>query len=305
MAELRRKDRPTQSVVLEPDHLIGRGSQCSLRVNHGYVSAQHAVIRWTGKIWEILDRGGRNGTYLNGSILQAKRAYCLGLGDRIAFGHIEEEWQLTNADAPEIMVVDLETGESPLGSDGMICIPSAEEPRFVVFRDRDGSWKLEQPDREVVALHQGAVFVVAGRSYRFCCPEAVATTASAVENTPAPPVALFSVSSDEEFVEFSLEFPTHHVALGSRSHNYMLLTLARARLNDRAAGVAESSCGWLYKEALADGLAMTPQQIDGEVFRIRKHLAQSGLQQAADIIERRPRTKQIRFGIASIRVAKS
>jgi hypothetical protein len=56
------------------------------------------------------------------------------------------------------------------------------------------------------------------------------------------------------------------------------------------------------KDALADGFKITPQQIDGEVFRIRKHFAQHGLAESATIIERRPRTKQIRLGLGQVRV---
>jgi hypothetical protein len=110
------------------------------------------------------------------------------------------------------------------------------------------------------------------------------------------------VSSDEDFVELSLEYPQRSVPLGSRSHNYLLLTLARQRLADRAAGLAEPSCGWMDKEQLADGFKITPQQVDGEVFRIRKHFSQHGLPEATTIIERRPRTKQIRVGVAELQV---
>jgi hypothetical protein len=305
VAVLRKKNQPHQSRVLEPDHLVGRGPQCSLRLPHEYVSAQHAVIRWNGEAWEVLDRGGRNGTYLNGQALRAGQSNQLRAGDQLAFGNLEEEWILLDTGAPDVMLVDVETSEALLASDGMVCVPSAEEPQFIVFRDRDGAWKFEQPDRDAAPLYQGTVFVVNGRSYRFCCPEAVSSTANTTDSERPPAVAVFFVSSDEEFVEFFLEFPSKRVELGSRSHNYMLVTLARSRLDDRAAGVPESSCGWIYKEALADALSMTPQQIDGEVFRARRHLAQNGRVEASDLIERRPRTKQIRFGIANIRIEKT
>ena len=56
------------------------------------------------------------------------------------------------------------------------------------------------------------------------------------------------------------------------------------------------------KDELADGFKMTPQQVDGEVFRIRKHFGQHGLPESTTVIERRPRTKQIRLGVALIRI---
>jgi hypothetical protein len=97
---------------------------------------------------------------------------------------------------------------------------------------------------------------------------------------------------------------TKVVQLGHRSHNYLLLLLARARQNDAEAGVSETSCGWMYKEDLANALHMTPAQIDGEIFRIRRHFARHGLPEAATIIERRNRTNQLRIGVAQIRISR-
>ncbi|HEY6078750.1 MAG TPA: FHA domain-containing protein, partial [Polyangiaceae bacterium] len=73
MAELRRTDG-TRSCLLMNEHLIGRGPQCALRLSAAYVSTQHALIRWDGHAWELLDRGSRNGTLLNGSLLEPGRA---------------------------------------------------------------------------------------------------------------------------------------------------------------------------------------------------------------------------------------
>jgi hypothetical protein len=99
-----------------------------------------------------------------------------------------------------------------------------------------------------------------------------------------------------------LEYERRRIALGTRGHNYLLLTLARRYLADSAAGVSPGSSGWVDKDDLAEGLRMTPPQIDGEVFRIRKHFAQHGLKEAATIIERRARTKQVRLGIRRIHI---
>ena len=97
---------------------------------------------------------------------------------------------------------------------------------------------------------------------------------------------------------------TRVVNLGNRSHNYLLLILARARLQDSEAGLPDTSCGWMYKEDLAKALRMTPTQIDGEVFRIRKHFARHELAEAATIIERRNRTSQLRIGIRQLKITR-
>jgi hypothetical protein len=139
-----------------------------------------------------------------------------------------------------------------------------------------------------------------GRRFQFCSPTSAQATAAA---SGAPSAILhFSVSRDEEFVSLRLEHPSGEVDLGARSLNYFLLQLARAYLADAEAGFPPESCGWLDKQDLAKRLKMTDQQIDGEVHRIRKHFSEHGLPQAATIIERRARTRQLRIGIHEVRI---
>lgn len=288
------------------EHLIGRGPQCALRLSAPYVSTQHALVRWDGHAWELLDRGSRNGTLLNGILLEPGRAQRLAAGHVLTFGHVDERWELVDAAEPQIMAVALDSGQALLGAQGWIGLPSSKNPECTLFLDRDGGWKLERADGDVERLVDGQLIDVAGRRFRFCWPSdhAATETVSAVSSRPEPTL-VFVVSSDEDFVELTLEYPERRVALGSRSHNYLLLTLARQRLADRARGLPEASCGWMDKEELAQGFKITPQQVDGEVFRIRKHFSQHGVTEATTIIERRARTKQIRLGAHHLRVDRS
>src|SRR5688572_8838092 len=58
MAELR-EESGERCCTLMAEHLIGRGPQCALRLDPKYVSTQHAVIRWSGNGWELIDRASR------------------------------------------------------------------------------------------------------------------------------------------------------------------------------------------------------------------------------------------------------
>jgi hypothetical protein len=302
MAELREMNGP-RSCVLTPEHLIGRGPQCALRLTGNYVSSQHAVIRWFGHGWELLDRGSRNGTQLNGSPAEPGRAYRLSKGAVVTFGHQQERWVLADTSEPQVMVVALDSDEARVEHHGMIGIPSNESPECTVFLDVDGAWKLEDADGALLELQDSQNFEARGRKYRFSRPTSNDLTAGAEPTTDSEPATLhFLVSSDEDFVELTLEYHHRNVSLGSRAHNYLLLTLARHKLAELAAGIAESSSGWMDKDQLADGLRITPPQVDGEIFRIRKHFASHGLHEAATIIERRARTKQIRLGLGRVRV---
>jgi hypothetical protein len=305
MAELRRSDG-TRSCLLMTEHLVGRGPQCALRLSGSYVSAQHALIRWDGRAWQLLDRGSRNGTHLNGVLLEPGRESRLFKGSQLTFGHPDESWALVDAGEPQIMAVALDTGQALLGAQGLIGLPSSKNPESTLYVDADGIWQLEHADGEVERVVDGQIIECEGRQFRFCCPSSTSST-ERLSLTPVSGAAAlhFAVSSDEDFVELSIVYAERKVSLGSRSHNYLMLTLARQMLADRAASLPQASCGWMDKETLADGFKMTPQQVDGEVFRIRKHFAQHGLPESATIIERRPRTKQIRLGVYQVRIERT
>lgn len=301
MAELR-CENASSGCVLEPEHLIGRGQQCALRLESSYVSAQHAVIRWNGGSWELLDRGSHNGTTLNGRRVEPRTSYPLALGDVVAFGSSDERWILVEASEPQPMVVDIESGVRLGSRNGIIGLPSPDDPRCTVYRDVDGHYQLEHADEPLRLLLDGDRFTVDGHHYRFVRPAAVSDTRTTDQTSAEKVEALlfFTVSRDEEYVTLKLRSGEREVEIGARAYNYLLLTLARARLSDAA--LPDSARGWTYKEDLADALKVSPPQIDGEVFRIRQHFGELGLAEAATIIERRPRTRQLRIGIGIARI---
>lgn len=302
MAELREAEG-SRSCLLMTEHLVGRGPQCALRLAAGYVSSQHALIRWDGRSWQVLDRGSRNGTQLNGEALEPGRAYRLTKGSVLTFGHPQERWTLADAGEPEVMVVALDTGETQAGSQGIIGLPPTPEPECTLYQAGDGSWQLETLDGAVLPINDGDTFQVSGRMYRFSQPISSDLTEAPESAARAePPLLHFLVSSDEDFVELTLHYGNRSVALGSRAHNYLLLTLARHRLAEQALDTPAASCGWMDKEVLADGLRVTPQQVDGEIFRIRKHFLQHGILESSNVIERRARTKLIRIGFDQLKV---
>jgi len=305
MAELR-AESGERSVILMADHLIGRGPQCALRLTPKYVSTQHAVIRWSGNGWELIDRASRNGTRLNGDPVEPGRAYRMLKGAVVSFGHPDERWSLADASEPQAMVLALDSGKVRQEHFGMIGIPSTDSPEVTLFKDADGIWRLEDSEGSVRGLRNGQTFELGGQSYVFSCPSTNDLTASiGTALQRGAPTLKFVVSSDEDFVELSVEYENRSVALGSRAHNYLLLTLARQKLADLADQIAPASCGWMDKDQLASGLRMTPQQIDGEIFRIRRHFASHGVPESSSVIERRERTRLIRLGMDQVSVERS
>jgi hypothetical protein len=292
--------------LLEPEHLIGRAPSCALHISERYVSTQHALLRWTGIRWELKDLGSRNGTFLDGNRLQPAEEAVLHPGSRIAFGKPEQAWELIDDDAPRVMVVPVDAGEPVLLEGELLALPSGEEPLVTIYRS-DGSWLLEQADESTTPITNLQTFEVAGRVWRFCCAEGTTKTTFADASFGLEVKYLqlsFSVSADEEHVHLQMSCGGKTVDMAARAHNYLLLTLARRRLDDAASGQPETACGWIFQDDFAHDPMMAPPQLNIDVFRIRRQFAAAGVLDAANIIERRPRTRQLRVGTGRISVVK-
>lgn len=297
-----------RTVLLEPEHQIGRAPTCALRLDKRYVSAQHAALRWSGNRWELRDHGSRNGTFLDGKRLQPGDEHVVHAGAKLAFGKPDEElWELTDEAAPTVMAVPVDGGAPVLIDGDMLALPSSDDPCATIYRAADGSWVLEQPDDSTIVITNVQTFDIAGRLWRFCCSEGIRTTSVAVASSDLEVRHLqlsFAVSRDEEHVQLHATCLGKTFDLGSRTHNYLLLTLARRRLADVAEGLPETTCGWVYIEDLIHDPSMLPPQLNIDVFRIRKQFASLVVADAANIIERRPRTRQLRIGTGHITVSR-
>jgi len=75
-----------QHTLLQGENVIGRGSDCNLRLNSERVSRRHAVIHWDGRQAFITDLGSTNGTRLNGQRLEPNQPYSLNPGDHLELG---------------------------------------------------------------------------------------------------------------------------------------------------------------------------------------------------------------------------
>lgn len=292
---------------LEAEYLVGRSNLAVLRLDESYVSAQHALVRWTGFAWEVKDLGSRNGTSLNRQPIRPGEAIELVRGSRLSFGSEAQTWELIDDSPPRPMVVPIDRPNEPIFIEGdILALPSPNDPRETVFRAADGAWHLEREDR-IVTLESHAVFESSSRQYRFSCPDlAPNTSAAGALNLPDRDLdnlrLIFRVSRDEEHVEVVVERRGESIDLGSRVHNYPLLLLARQRLSDAASGMQDRSCGWVYLEEFVKLLKVTPERVNMDVYRIRKQFAGLGVLEPVRIIERRPRTRQLRIGIGRLSV---
>lgn len=289
---------------LGADHLIGREPSAPLRLDDVSVSWRHASLRWTGLAWELQDLGSRNGTFVDGERILPGSRVLLRLGSRLRFGSQAGEWHLVDADPPLPSAWDVETGERIFAEDGLIALPNAEEPEVSIYCQADGSWVAE---RAALVWEPKPLEVVAigPRQFRFEPGGAVHETwSSRVDQlTPATIALEFVVSRNEEQVDLTVVHPARRIALRPRAHGYMLLTLARLRAEDqRDSSIPATSQGWVHQEQLVKMLATSPPQLAVDIFRARKQFSEAGIADAAQIVERRPTSHELRIGVANLAI---
>lgn len=294
-------------------HLVGRSRLADLRMTEPTVSGEHAVVRWTGREWELHDLGSRNGTSVDGRRLAPGERVAIGRGSVITFGQADNTWRLSD-DAPPTIMATIDDGDEPIcARNDLLALPSDDDPDAVVYRDAGGNWVVEQGGESARVADRSTVRA-GGRDYVLRVPDMIAPTWDS--SSPVPHLAAltlrFSVSRDEEYVALTARSEHHVIDLGARAHHAVLLALARGRLEDREARKAsaadrggqppESSEGWMYQDDLADQLAIDETHLNVAVFRCRRQLAEAGIVGAASIVERRRPTRELRLGVSRIEI---
>lgn len=289
--------------MLRAEHLVGRSTRSDLCINADHISAQHAAIRWNGEKWEVRDLGSRNGTRVNGVPLAQSQAEVLQQGSKLSFGSETEMWELVDASPPAVMAVSLETEAVVLPDGDILAIPSSSSPEIVLFRGEQATWEREEVDGSFVTVRDQDRLVTRNGRWQFCCPHVVARTSSLADRPNLTSIGLeLRVSLDEEHVEATVLMQDRRLSLGARAHHYLLLTLARHRLEDQGLGHPPSACGWIYVEDLLAALRISPEQLNLDVFRIRQQFGSLGFARPVEVIERRPRTRQLRLGLGNLSV---
>ena len=295
-------------LLLSP-HMVGRSRLADLRITEPTVSGEHAVLRWGGRAWELHDLGSRNGTTIDGRRLSSGERVALTRGSMIAFGHPDNVWQLVDDSAPSVVAVSSTGGDDVGARSNLLALPSEDSPEVVVYRNAAGDWIAEQ-NGDAARIKDGATVHVAGGDYTLRVPDLSAATWDSL----APVLTLnamtmrFEVSRDEEYIALSMRDERQVIDLGARAHHVVLLSLARSRLEDRQGhastpdGLPESAEGWVYQDELAEKLAIDETHLNVAVFRCRRQLAEAGIVDAANIIERRRPTREVRLGVARIEI---
>lgn len=282
--------------------LIGRSPASDLVLAEKNVSGQHAVLEWTGVVWQLQDLGSRNGTYVDNQRVGPEGRFALQCGHELRFGRESAPWIVRDIAAPVAMARNLSSREWQLAEGGYLSLPRLDSHECSIYQLPDGTWALER-DSEVAAIEDRATVLTSGGSggsggvlWRIFLPLSLGTTV----REDVPPVLVtnlrlrFRFSLDEEQVEMTGYCGDTRLDFGIRAHHYPLLLLARRRLSDRRAPEADQ--GWLSLDDLLRMLSMSESHLNICIHRARTQLSQAGVLDAACLIERKPRTRRLRLG---------
>ncbi|MBI4820524.1 MAG: FHA domain-containing protein [Deltaproteobacteria bacterium] len=282
--------------------LVGRSAACDLRLNATYVSSEHARVTWTGGAWVVRDLGSRNGTFLSGHAIAPGRDEPIPEGAEVSFGDPDERWTLSDGSPPILGATHLTSGAQVSGRDGLLALPSPDQPEVSIFAQVDGAFVCETAEGDRTPVEDGEVITVGGESYRVGLPATSEGTPIYDETAALSSVSLrFDVSSDEERVVISIRHRGRERRLESREHGYVLLTLARLRRRDEALSPAER--GWVSRPELLKMLRMDSNALNVAIHRARQQLLEAGIEGSAEIVE--VRRGERRLGTDAFEIVRS
>lgn len=294
-------------ISLGSTNLVGRSPSAVVCLSDRRVSNEHAKLSWSGLHWQLRDLGSYNGTRLNGKSLSPGTPVMVARNDVLEFGSPDARWTLADDGPPVPWARSLRDEHVIAVRDGWLLLPDAERPSASVIARADRTWELEAGGVRRSVADQETIEVL-GESFQLFLPhieDAEPTSTHEPRLRLCDVSAEFEVSPDEEHVDVWVRSVHRTLKLPPRAYHYMLLTLARQRLQDRAASCAESEAGWVHIEALAHALRTDVEKLNVDIFRARKQWLDTGVLDAQGLVERRPETRAVRLGLQHVEVRRA
>lgn len=264
-----------ETVVLQVQHTVGRQEEtCLTIIKSPEMSRLHAVIFWDGECWMLKDTS-TNGTFINGEKQKTGTNQRLNKGDKIHFGSLQTSfWELKEISAPQSMLLPITPGLATITLDKIVALPSPEIPEAILYVNDEGQWMCESQSGTAV-LQSGDLVGTTLEKWRFIDSKPSIRTKTIDVNTFTPPNNIkfvFHVSQNEEHVSLTLIVDGEQISLDERSHHYLLLSLARKRLEDKLLNVSEPEQGWIDKDLFSKMLGLQENHINIQIYRFRKQI---------------------------------
>lgn len=291
-----------ESCLLKVCHVFGRDAErCDSIIQDAFVSRVHALIRFDGGHWKLLDQS-RNGTLLSGTLLRHGEDALLREGDLIRFGKaVDGVWEVEDIADPVDTLWPLRPPARPIVLDIEQVLPGDVTPAVSVMRSSTGEWLCDDVGTRRVLRH-GDVVVAGSLSWRLALARNERTIA-----LTAPPALLaplsqieFAVSQNEEHVRAILHTRGGVIDLGERAHHYCLTILARIRFANAQSGYDSGSQGWVEVSELSRMLGIDIAHVNVQIHRARAQFAALPGDGKVELVERR--RGSVRFGDFAFRV---
>ncbi|MDI9311415.1 MAG: FHA domain-containing protein [Limnohabitans sp.] len=264
------------TLLLYAQHVFGRNINiCNTLISNKDVSRSHASIIWTNGEWLLHDHS-RNGTLLNDQFIR-KNSVGLKVGFKIRFGNIDnDEWEIIDLNPPTSYIQSKTVKEKLIVLDGCKAMPNEEQPDILFYKTPDATWVVETKDK-LIDLKEEKKFVYNNEEWIFIENEALQETidyGQAYEKS----YFRFDLSSDEEDIVLSLNIQNQEYKLGKKSYNYILLALARKKLEDLKNKIQNDKQGWVSIEELEKDVSkelcheVDSYYLNLQIYRIRKQL---------------------------------
>ncbi len=291
-----------EKIILRANHTFGRDQQTNITaLQSPGASRNHATISWDGEQWRLKD-SSTNGTFANQLRIGNGIYQPLKEGAKIQFGNYPAEtWEVIDLSAPITCLLPLNP-DLPLIPLHDVEILSLEEKEIMLYLAEDGYWHCEI-DGEDSVLKTGNTVGYKNLLWQFI--DARPSVATAAMDMSPPPDDIefnFEASQNEEHVSLKLVVNNSIIEFGERNHHYLLLLMARQRLNDQEKGIDRMEQGWIKKDVLVQMLGMAEQHINIQIYRFRKQVASTLPHSATlhQVIERRP--GELRFAYSNIKI---
>ncbi|MCV6591108.1 MAG: FHA domain-containing protein [Marinobacterium sp.] len=290
-------------VELRVHHLIGRKSGAvDTFLSSPDVSQMHSTIKWNGAEWSVEDFS-RNGTWMDHKKLVPRQAYTMKNGSVIRFGKKNEScWEVVDLMPPVASLEKVSDSGVIIELEDSMLIPGQEIPAASIFKDGLGNW-LCDIDGDINPLENNQIVNINNEMWRFYSDQPHYLTKNYEgEHLSSGTVAIFNTSLDEEHVSLTLKNKEAVFDLGERIHHYLLLVLARKRIEDRNAGLDSLTQGWIETSELVQMLGIDESHANIQVYRARQQVmkAVSLKDLKTNIVERR--NGSLRFGLQNIQI---
>jgi hypothetical protein len=308
MAYIENSDRSI--IHLKQSHLFGRLlNVVDTYLKDSTVSRLHFLMEYTAPNWYLVDYSS-NGTWVNGvRITKGVQTLVKQEDVIIVGGKFGTEFQFVDAGEPVDILCRRNSADSPiietLQLQSTNHLPNQQHCEMSITREND-NWVLEHQHKQR-SLQDGDWVTIEKQNWQLVLTDVPNSTMMIQDDNPLELSDIqleLSTSLDEETTRGRMVSHMGEVNLQARSHNYLLLLLARQRVTDANKNTDSTECGWVYMNELMAMMGMSETLINIQIYRARKQIesALNGLIDGKQLIERR--SGQIRIGLKQIAIYK-